>query len=434
LENTQQEDMTMRSVAKWAFGLLACLVFPAIAQAQIELVNNGGFETGTFAGWTTFENAAPYYCYLGWVIENDFSNCIDPFFNVLDGSYSAANDFDGPVSQFALYQDITIPIGAQADFSFLYRLQFYRDPTFTWSLPRTLQVQVRNPGTGAVLGTLYTYTTPIPACCGSPGSPVDNSTKYDTNLVTVGPVDVSAWAGQTVRLYFFENIPQGFTGGATIYFDDISVLSTLPVRVNQTGGSTNVVEGGAADTFQLTLPQAPTGTVTSNLVTDGQCTVNVNPVVFAAGTTGPVIVTVRAQDNIVVDGPHTCAIQLQPAISADANYNGSNPADIVVNVADNDGGSGPDDSPAPIRSYYTTATPGLSWSHMTGVSGYEIQVDSDPSFSTPLVFSAAVPANTLFVTTTPLSNGVWYWRARAKFADGTSGGWSVTEPFIVDAP
>ncbi len=332
----------MRTVArkhKGATLLLILLLFSTSAQAQSELVNNGDFETGTYAGWTTMYTGNEIYCYVGWEIEPGFTNCIFPYFDRLAGNYSAVNDFDGSISQFYMYQDITIPSGAIANFSFIYRIQYFNDPTFPWTLPRTFDVQVRDPGTDAVLGTLHAFVTNIPADCGvavcsGSGGPVDNNTKFDTGLVSVGPVDMSPWAGQTVRLYFLEDIPEYMTGGSVIVMDNISVISTLGINVSETGGSTDITEGGATDSFSLTLDQPPTDTVTINIVPDAQCTVDVNPVVFALGDAGPINVTVTAVNDAVVEGPHSCTIQFGAAVSTDGNFNGVNPDDVVANVTD----------------------------------------------------------------------------------------------------
>ncbi len=216
---------------KWATLLLILLLFSTSVQAQSELVDNGDFETGDYDGWTAVYTGNEMYCYVGWEIEDGFTGCIFPYFDRLAGNYSAVNDFDGSVSQFYMYQDVTIPSGVVANFSFIYRIQYYNDPVFPWILPRTFDVQVRDPDTDALLGTLHSFVTNIPSDCGEvtcsgAGGPVENITKFDTGLVTVGPVDMSAWAGQTVRLYFLENIPEYMTGGAIIVIDNISVMAT----------------------------------------------------------------------------------------------------------------------------------------------------------------------------------------------------------------
>ena len=89
---------------------------------------------------------------------------------------------------------------------------------------------------------------------------------------------------------------------------------------------------------------------------------------------------------------------------------------------------------APRRNYFTTPTPTLTWNRVSWATEYEVQVDSAPTFTTPLSFTAVVPSNTLEVTTTVLPDGTYYWRVRAKKPDGTWGGWSAVDSFAVDAP
>ena len=90
------------------------------------------------------------------------------------------------------------------------------------------------------------------------------------------------------------------------------------------------------------------------------------------------------------------------------------------------------DNAAPSQNYVITSTPTLSWNRVTGATEYEIEVAMSPSFADPLSFSETVPANTLYVATTALNNGMYYWRVRAK--NGNSfGSWSVVQSIVVNA-
>jgi hypothetical protein len=88
---------------------------------------------------------------------------------------------------------------------------------------------------------------------------------------------------------------------------------------------------------------------------------------------------------------------------------------------------------APIRNYYTTATPTLTWNRVSFAIGYEIQVSKSSSFA-PLAYTTQANSSALQVTTTPLPDGMYYWRARVKRLDGAWGPWSTVESFIVDLP
>jgi hypothetical protein len=91
-------------------------------------------------------------------------------------------------------------------------------------------------------------------------------------------------------------------------------------------------------------------------------------------------------------------------------------------------------SASPSLTLYTTNTPTLTWNRVTGVAGYEIQVDNNRNFSSPEYVNSTVPAGTLEATTTVLPNGVYYWRVRVLQADSLKwGGWSAIGSFTVEA-
>lgn len=84
---------------------------------------------------------------------------------------------------------------------------------------------------------------------------------------------------------------------------------------------------------------------------------------------------------------------------------------------------------APIRNFFDTPTVSLTWNTITGAVTYEIQVDDTSGFSGILAFEQTISAPTLTVTTTPLTNGTYYWRVRG--CNGTCGVWSVPILFAV---
>lgn len=77
------------------------------------------------------------------------------------------------------------------------------------------------------------------------------------------------------------------------------------------------------------------------------------------------------------------------------------------------------------RNFYDTDTPTLTWTAITGATGYEIQVDTDTAFTGTYSFiDTNIAAGELSITTTHLDNGPYYWRVRAK---GGAGVWSAAE-------
>jgi uncharacterized protein (DUF1810 family) len=72
----------------------------------------------------------------------------------------------------------------------------------------------------------------------------------------------------------------------------------------------------------------------------------------------------------------------------------------------------------------------LSWQAVTGGTAYEIQLDSNPAFTQPII---PVAAALTYRTPTPLSRGTYYWSVRALDAAGNASEWSSAWSFTVVA-
>jgi hypothetical protein len=109
------------------------------------------------------------------------------------------------------------------------------------------------------------------------------------------------------------------------------------VTVTETGGSTNVAEGGATDTYAIVLNSQPTANVSILLIRGTQLIAAPNPVVFTPQNWNiPQTVTVRAVDDTLVEGNHSGTIQ-HSASSSDSRYNGIAVRPVNVSITDNDG-------------------------------------------------------------------------------------------------
>jgi len=75
------------------------------------------------------------------------------------------------------------------------------------------------------------------------------------------------------------------------------------------------------------------------------------------------------------------------------------------------------------------ATPTFDWSTVTAASSYAIQVDNNPSFTSPEV--NANPTGSVFTPTADLAPGSYYWRVKAN-APGCSGPFSVVRTVVID--
>jgi hypothetical protein len=89
---------------------------------------------------------------------------------------------------------------------------------------------------------------------------------------------------------------------------------------------------------------------------------------------------------------------------------------------------------APLLYRYDTATPTLTWGSITWATGYQVQVDNNSTFSSPEYTNNTIPPETLQATTSPLAEGTWYWRVRARKLDGTWGIWSPAIMIVIDIP
>ncbi len=174
------------------------------ATSTTNLIVNGSFETGNFSGWTVNTPANPL---APWTVSSAGSAATLTPVSPPDGNYDAWNGFDGggPM-EYTMYQDVAIPADTADTLTWQDRAQWYDN-----GQPRTLQIQVRDPVTNAVLGTVYSFST-----TGSSGD-----TGWQSHSV-----NLSAYAGSTVRIYFVEDIPESFTGPGQIEFDAVSLMAS----------------------------------------------------------------------------------------------------------------------------------------------------------------------------------------------------------------
>ena len=173
--------------------------------AGSDLIVNGGFETGDFSGWVV-QNLG-----LGsFVINNGSYDPASPDGPLAPrgGSYSVLSDQTG-LGARTIFQDIAIPVGSTAvTLSWVDRIHNYAiefaDPN------QEYRVEIRNTS-DSVLATVFST---------NPGDPLMREW-------TARGADLSAFAGQTVRIAFVEQDGRGFFN---VHIDD--------VRVNaETGGN-----------------------------------------------------------------------------------------------------------------------------------------------------------------------------------------------------
>jgi len=109
------------------------------------------------------------------------------------------------------------------------------------------------------------------------------------------------------------------------------------VILTESGGKTQVAEGGAGDTYQLVLNTVPSANVVITLtVPTTQLQANPTTLTFSPGNWNVAqTVNVSAVDDAVDEGLHLAAIT-HAATSSDADYDGTVVPDAVVSITDND--------------------------------------------------------------------------------------------------
>lgn len=235
--------------------LALAVLYAAPAAGAAELITNGGFETGTFTGWTA-TNASNFW--MGWsVVGPGFDS--GGFFPVTAPPQGTREAYQGTAanagSPFTLDQTITIPAGT-ASISWRHR---YRVDLFTYCTTVatcgtvTYSVQILNTS-NVLLQTLYTRVAPALAM-------TDTGWQYNLR-------NLNAYAGQTIKIRFTTVATFTWGGPGQLEIDAVSVQSpgvvtaadaTLSGRVTDAdgqpiSGATVVLTDGPDERTTLTNP------------------------------------------------------------------------------------------------------------------------------------------------------------------------------------
>jgi predicted extracellular nuclease len=143
-------------------------------------------------------------------------------------------------------------------------------------------------------------------------------------------------AGQEIWLRWSDINDTGNDHGLAI--DNLQVsTSTLPgVSIVQSGGNTNVTEGGATDSYTVVLSTQPTANVTITISPDSQITTSATTLTFTTANWNVAqTVTVTAVDDAAIEGTHNGIIS-HTAISNDGSYNSISITSVTATITDND--------------------------------------------------------------------------------------------------
>lgn len=171
---------------------------------------NGSFETGDLSGWTAGDSGTPI---TPWGV---FDTSGAGFFRTYEpqvGCFLAANwfDGDGPMTSW-LYQDSTVPAGEPfLSLEWKDRIQWDLLNYAAGTQDRTYAVLIVDPVNNSVLRIAYSQT-------------LVTLTVGDTGWISHS-LDVSEFVGQTIRVMFYQEIPEAFTGPAQFELDGVRLRS-----------------------------------------------------------------------------------------------------------------------------------------------------------------------------------------------------------------
>jgi hypothetical protein len=117
----------------------------------------------------------------------------------------------------------------------------------------------------------------------------------------------------------------------TVYDDDGPDILVIPTALS-------ISEPSGSDIFTLRLTGQPAAPVSVDLTaTSSQCTVSPTSISLDTSnwSTGATV-TVTAVDDALIDGTQDCLVETGPAESADPDYSGRDPEDVLVTVYDDD--------------------------------------------------------------------------------------------------
>jgi hypothetical protein len=139
-------------------------------------------------------------------------------------------------------------------------------------------------------------------------------------------------------VYLFDDTdvaPEAQVNGAWQYTPMV-INTGSGVLISESGGETDVTEGGGTDSYTVVLGSQPTANVSVTASPDSQETVSPTSLVFTPNNWNvPQTITVKAVDDNIAQGPHTGTIT-HSVTSTDPNFNGVPVRNVVVHITDND--------------------------------------------------------------------------------------------------
>ena len=249
----------MKKQSLLAITIVVLIFLSHLAQniSAVELITNGGFETGNFTGWTIVNSSGGW---RNWTVSASGAGGDDgtgytpvPTTTVVQqGTRSAWNGVAGSNnSPYLLYQDITIPAAHSAQMTWNSRFQMNHTQFCSTACgTATYAVEVLTTS-NVLLQTLFTMTAAT-------------NTNVNTGYVNRS-ANLSAYHGQTIRIRFRAVTTVTFAGPGQLEIDAVSV-NALPVLAAEVsvGGRIQTANGNGIRNVSVALT-APDGTTRTTL-------------------------------------------------------------------------------------------------------------------------------------------------------------------------
>jgi hypothetical protein len=186
----------------------------ANAAWAVELITNGGFESG-LVGWTVTSFGAAG-CNTDWNVgtPGTATGCVDPG-NPPVGTHAAYSSFDGSGRLvYRLRQTVVVPSEvSNARLTWMQAINAF----IPSGQPRTFSVNILNPSF-VLLGNACTLSVPPPGMTAA----------WATQSVDVTAL-FTAHAGQSLMVEFALTVPENFSGPAGFGLDQVSLALSSPV-------------------------------------------------------------------------------------------------------------------------------------------------------------------------------------------------------------
>jgi hypothetical protein len=199
---------------------MLAVVFSGGRQAEaLNIIANGSFESGDFTGWGTKDIGTPFFpLAVRGAGESPSGGAFGLFPTApTDGLFVASHGFDGSgPDTIEIFQDVMIPANSPALLTFDYTAGW----DFSLGNPnnaRLLDIDIQSPVSGLSLLKTNILTA----------DPNVVPTLLDTGPLSAS-LDLSSFAGSSIRINFLSTIPDIFSGPGHLQIDNV-VLDVNPV-------------------------------------------------------------------------------------------------------------------------------------------------------------------------------------------------------------